>query len=636
MGEEKNKDREEYGAEAIQILEGLEPVRKRPGMFIGSTDVNGLHHLAWEAVDNAIDEVLAGHATKVKVVVHKDGFLSVEDNGRGIPVEPHPKYHGVSALTVVLTVLHAGGKFEKGVYKVSGGLHGVGISVTNALSEHLKVEVKRDGKIWFQEFNKGAPIAPVKSIGETTATGTKISFKPDSSVFETTEWDYSILSSRLRELAFLNKSVRITLLDERTDKKEEYYYEGGIKEFVKYLDKGKTALSKIIYMEKEKNMVDVEVALQYITDFRESVFSFVNNINTHEGGTHLTGFKTALTRVLKGYAEKHKLVDSKVKLTSDDFKEGLAAIISVKVPEPQFEGQTKTKLGNSEVKGIVDSVVTEKLNTYFEENPSDARSILKKCIEAARAREAARKARELVRRKSVLESTMLPGKLADCSSKDRTKTELFLVEGDSAGGSAKQGRSRELQAILPLRGKIINVEKARLIKVLKNEEISTIITAVGTGIGEEFDLGKLRYDKIIIMTDADVDGNHIACLLLTFFFRHMRPLIESGHVYLAMPPLYKITKGKKSVYVYNDEEKKKTILELGEPVGLQRYKGLGEMNPQQLWTTTMNPETRMLKRIEIEDAISADEIFRVLMGDDVEPRREFIQEHAKEVRELDI
>jgi len=637
MGEEKQtENREKYGAESIQVLEGLEPVRKRPGMFIGSTDVNGLHHLAWEAVDNAIDEVLAGYATRVKVIVQKDGFLSVEDNGRGIPVDPHPKYHGVSALTVVLTVLHAGGKFEKGVYKVSGGLHGVGISVTNALSEHLKVEVRRDGKIWFQEFNKGAPIVPVKTIGETKSTGTKISFKPDPNVFETTEWDYTILSSRLRELAFLNKGVQIILIDERIDKKEEYCYKGGIKEFVKHLDKGKTALSKIIYMEKEKNKVDVEVALQYVSDFRETVFSFVNNINTHEGGTHLTGFKTALTRVLRGYAEKHNLIDAKIKLTSEDFKEGLTAIISVKVPEPQFEGQTKTKLGNSEVKGIVDSVVTEKLNIYFEENPSDARSILKKSIEAARAREAARKARELVRRKSVLESTMLPGKLADCSSKDRSKTEVFLVEGDSAGGSAKQGRNREFQAILPLRGKIINVEKARLIKVLKNEEISTIITAVGTGIGEEFDIEKLRYDKIIIMTDADVDGNHIACLLLTFFFRHMKPLIESGHVYLAMPPLYKISKGKKAVYVYNDEEKKKTISELGEQVSMQRYKGLGEMNPQQLWDTTMNPDTRMLKRVEIEDAVAADQIFKVLMGDDVEPRREFIQAHARDVKELDV
>ncbi|HDD70763.1 MAG TPA: DNA topoisomerase (ATP-hydrolyzing) subunit B [Candidatus Woesearchaeota archaeon] len=632
----EGEKKKEYGAEAIQVLEGLEPVRKRPGMFIGSTDINGLHHLAWEAVDNAIDEVLAGHATRVKVIIHKDGFLSVEDNGRGIPVGPHPKYENKSALTVVMTVLHAGGKFEKGAYKVSGGLHGVGISVVNALSERLKAEVKREGKIWYQEFDRGTPVEPVKIIGETGETGTKISFKPDPKVFETTEWSYSILSSRLRELAFLNKGVRIILIDERSDKKEEFHYEGGIKEFIKFLNKGQTPVSKVIYIEKEKNQVSVEVALQYITDFREKVFSFVNNINTHEGGTHLTGFKTALTRSLKSYAEKHKLVDAKVKLTSDDFKEGLTAIVSVKVPEPQFEGQTKTKLGNSEVKGIVDSIVTEKLNTYFEENPTDARSILKKCIEAARAREAARRARELVRRKSVFESAMLPGKLADCSSKDRSKTELFLVEGDSAGGSAKQGRNREFQAILPLRGKIINVEKARLIKVLKNEEILTIITAVGTGIGDEFNIEKLRYDKIIIMTDADVDGNHIACLLLTFFFRHMKPLIEAGKIYIAMPPLYKITKGKKSVYVYTEEEKNKAIEELGEPVNIQRYKGLGEMNPKQLWETTMDPSTRMLKRIEIEDAIIADEIFKVLMGDEVEPRREFIQQHAKEVEELDI
>ncbi len=635
-GEDKLKASQEYGAEEIQILEGLEPVKRRPGMFIGSTDINGLHHLAWEAVDNAIDEVLAGFATEVKVVVHKDGFLSVEDNGRGIPVEPHPKYKNISALTVVLTVLHAGGKFEKGAYKVSGGLHGVGISVTNALSEVLKAEVKRDGKIWFQEFHKGVPEEPVKAIGDSKKTGTKISFKPDSDVFETTDWDYSILASRLKELAFLNKSVKISLTDERTGKKEEFFFKGGIKEFVKYLNKGKTALSKIIYIEKEKNNIDVEVALQYTTDFREKVFSFTNNINTHEGGTHLTGFKTALTRALKSYAEKHKLVDAKVSLTSDDFKEGLTAIVSVKVPEPQFEGQTKTKLGNSEVKGIVDSIVTEGLHNYFEENPADAKHILKKCIEAARAREAARKARELVRRKGALDTAMLPGKLADCSSKDASKSELFLVEGDSAGGSAKQGRSREFQAILPLRGKIINVEKARLIKILKNEEISTIITAAGTGVGDEFDISKLRYNKIIIMTDADVDGNHIACLLLTFFFRYLKPLIEAGNIYLAMPPLYKVSKGKKSVYVYNEDEKNNAVKELGEPVNLQRYKGLGEMNPIQLWDTTMNPKTRTLKRIEIEDAISADEIFKVLMGDDGAPRKEFIQEHAKEVKELDV
>ncbi len=636
-GEEKTKkDSQKYGAEEIQILEGLEPVKKRPGMFIGSTDINGLHHLAWEAVDNAIDEVLAGHATEVKVTVQKDGFLSVEDNGRGIPVDPHPKYNDISALTVVLTVLHAGGKFEKGAYKVSGGLHGVGISVTNALSAVLKAEIKRDGKIWFQEFHKGVPEEPVKTIGDTDKTGTKITFKPDPDVFETTEWNYNILSSRLRELAFLNKGVNIILKDERNGKKDVYYYEGGISEFVKYINKGKKSISKVIYIEKDKNNVNVQVALQYTVDFRESVFSFTNNINTHEGGTHLTGFKTALTRVLKSYAEKHKLVDQKVKLSSEDFKEGLTAIVSVKVPEPQFEGQTKTKLGNSEVKGIVDSVVTEKLNAYFEENPADARSILRKSIDAARAREAARKARELVRRKGALDTAMLPGKLADCSSKDTSKTELFLVEGDSAGGSAKQGRSREFQAILPLRGKIINVEKARLIKVLKNEEIGTIVTATGTGVGEEFDISKLRYDKIIIMTDADVDGNHIACLLLTFFFRHMRPLIEAGKIYLAMPPLYKISKGKKFVYVYNEEEKIKVIKEFGEPVNIQRYKGLGEMNPIQLWGTTMNPETRTLKRIEIEDAVSADNIFKVLMGDEVAPRRAFIEDHAKEVKELDV
>jgi DNA gyrase subunit B len=636
MDEKQEKNEKEYSAESIQVLEGLEPVRKRPGMFIGSTDISGLHHLAWEAVDNAIDEILAGYANDIKIIIKKDQFISIEDNGRGIPVAPHPKHNNVSALTIVLTILHAGGKFEKSAYKVSGGLHGVGISVTNALSEHFKAEVKREGKIWFQEFKKGVPVEPVKIIGETQETGTKVSFKPDSEIFETTEWNYSILSTRLRELAFLNKGIKITLEDERTGKKEEFSYEGGLSSFIQYINKNQTPISKIISIEKEKNNIGIEVSLQYITDFREKIFTFVNNINTHEGGTHLTGFRTALTRVLNTYAEKHNLTDQKIKLTSDDFKEGLTAIVSVKVPEPQFEGQTKTKLGNSEVKGIVDSAVTEKLSAYFEENPTDAKSILKKSIEAARAREAARKARELVRRKSVLEGTTLPGKLADCSSKDKAKTELFLVEGDSAGGSAKQGRSREFQAILPLRGKIINVEKARLIKILKNEEILTIITALGTGIGEEFNVEKLRYDKVIIMTDADVDGNHIACLLLTFFFRHMKPLIESGHVYLAMPPLYKIKKGKKSYYAYNENEKNLIIANKEEQIGLQRYKGLGEMNPIQLWETTMNPESRTLKRIEIEDAISADEIFKILMGDEVEPRREFIQNNAKEVKDLDV
>ncbi len=634
--ENQQKQTREYGVEDIQILEGLEPVRKRPGMFIGSTDINGLHHLAWEAVDNAIDEVLAGYATEVNVIIQKDGFLSVEDNGRGIPVEPHPQYHNISTLTVVLTVLHAGGKFEKNAYKVSGGLHGVGISVTNALSEVLRVKVKRNGKIWFQEFKRGAPIGKAEIIGETDGTGTTVIFKPDSEIFETTEWSYSILSNRLRELAFLNKGVKIKLIDERTEKQEEFHYDGGISEFVKYLTKGKDKISDIIYIEKEKNNVYVEVSLQYTSDFRETVFSFTNNINTHEGGTHLTGFKTALTRVLKGYAEKHNLVDTKVKLTNEDFKEGLTAIISIKVPEPQFEGQTKAKLGNSEVKGIVDSVVTERLNSYFEENPADAKSILRKCLEAARAREAARKARELVRRKGVLDSAMLPGKLSDCSSKDTTKTEVFLVEGDSAGGTAKQGRSREFQAILPLRGKILNVEKARLIKVLKSEEIKIIITALGTGIGEEFDISKLRYGKVIIMTDADVDGSHISCLLLTFFFRHMKPLIEQGKIFLAMPPLFKISKGKKFVYVFTESEKEKAVKEFEEQASVQRYKGLGEMNAIQLWDTTMNPETRILKRIDIEDAVSADQIFTILMGDEVEPRREFINEHAKDVKELDV
>ncbi len=625
----------EYGAESIQVLQGLEPVRKRPSMFIGSTDVRGLHHLVWEVVDNSVDEALAGYCNKITVTIHTDGKITIEDNGRGIPVGINTKYNK-SALEMALTMLHAGGKFEKGAYKISGGLHGVGVSVTNALSEFLVAKVKREGKLWVQEYKRGAPTGPVKDVGPATGTGTTISFKPDPQIFEKTEFESDILISRIRELAFLNKGVEFVFTDERTGKIDTFKFAGGIKEFVEFLNKNKTKLHPVIYFEKEKDDIVVEIAMQYNDSYSETVFTFANNINTHEGGSHLSGFKTALTRSLKNYADKHGLTEEKTELTSEDFREGLTSVISVKIPNPQFEGQTKTKLGNSEVKGIVDSVVYDNLSTFLEENPSAAKLVISKCVDAARAREAARKARELVRRKGVFEGAMLPGKLADCSSNEPAKCELYLVEGDSAGGSAKQGRNREFQAILPLRGKIINVEKARLVKVLKNEEIGNIITAIGTGLSEDFDLNKLRYDKIIIMTDADVDGNHISCLLLTFFYRMMPSLIENGKIYIAQPPLYKIEKNKKAHYVYNDAQKEELLKQIGKEVNIQRYKGLGEMNPTQLWDTTMDPTTRTLKKITVEDAVGADEIFSILMGDEVEPRKEFILRHAKEVRELDV
>ena len=638
MAKEKKSAEEgakEYGAESIQVLEGLDPVRKRPGMYIGSTDSRGLHHLVWEVVDNSVDEALAGYCNQVIIIVKKDGSVCVIDNGRGIPVAIHPK-HNKSAMEMALTMLHAGGKFEKDSYKVSGGLHGVGVSVVNALSKHLKAEVKRDGKLWVQEYQRGIPLGPVKPVGDAQGTGTTITFSPDPEIFETLQFDDDILIGRIRELAFLNKGVEFVFNDERADRKEIFKFEGGIKQFVEYLNRNKTVLHPIISFEKDKDNVTTEVAFQYNDSYSEILFTFANNINTHEGGSHLTGFKSALTRALKSYADKHGLTDEKIELNSDDFREGLTGVISVKVPNPQFEGQTKTKLGNSEVKGIVDSIVYETLSTFLEENPSAAKIVVSKCVDAARAREAARKARELVRRKGALESGSLPGKLADCSSRDPKKTELYLVEGDSAGGSAKQGRNREFQAILPLRGKIINVEKARLIKVLKNEEIVTIITALGAGIGEEFDISKLRYDKIIIMTDADVDGHHIACLLLTFFYRLMPKLVEGGKIYLAQPPLYKLERNKKVRYAYSDNQKEEIIKELGKEAGVQRYKGLGEMNPQQLWETTMDPTVRTLKKVAIEDAVAANEMFSILMGDEVEPRKEFILKHAKEVRELDV
>jgi len=628
-----------YDESQIQVLEGLEAVRKRPGMYIGSTSGRGLHHLVWEVVDNSIDEALAGFCTKIDVIVHKDNSVTVIDNGRGIPVGENEKLKR-STLEVVLTVLHAGGKFGGEGYKVSGGLHGVGVSVVNALSEHLTVQVKRQGFIHQQEYRRGVPQYDVKIVGETEDTGTQTTFKPDPEIFtETTEYDYDVLQSRIRELAFLNKGIEINLTDERTDVSNSFMYEGGIVSFVEYLNRNREAVNQApIYVEGSRDNIQVEVALQYNDSYSENIYSFANNINTHEGGTHESGFKSALTRILNDYARKsNQLKESDSNLSGDDVREGLAAIISVKIPEPQFEGQTKTKLGNSEVRGIVESLFAEKLQEFMDENPAVAKRILEKGIQAARAREAARKARELTRRKSALEVSSLPGKLADCSSKDASISEVYIVEGDSAGGSAKQGRDRHFQAILPLRGKILNVEKARLDKILSNTEIRAIITALGTGISDDFDIAKARYHKIIIMTDADVDGAHIRTLLLTFFYRYMRKLIEVGYVYIAQPPLYKLEKNKVIRYAYNDRQREAIMQEFGDgKVNIQRYKGLGEMNPGQLWETTMDPDSRTLLQVTIEDAIEADAVFDTLMGDNVEPRRDFIQEHAKYVKNLDV
>ena len=631
-----NQSESSYEAKDIQVLGGLSAVRKRPAMYIGSTDAKGLHHLVYEAVDNSIDEALAGFCTKISVVMHKDGFIEVTDNGRGIPVDMHPKMNK-PAVEVVMTKLHAGGKFDKKVYKVSGGLHGVGISVTNALSKELVVEVRRNGKIYQQKYSYGKPTTELKIIGDVDIkdTGTAVKFLPDEQIFSTTEFSFEILSSRLRELAFLNKGVRIIIEDERADKKNEFHYDGGIVSFVEYLNKNKNPLHKVIYFSKERNGVQLEYALQYNDGYNENVFSFANTINTYEGGTHLIGFKTALTRIMNNYTEKNKIKG--IKLSSEDTREGLTAVISIKVPEPQFEGQTKTKLGNSEIKGLVDSIVNDSLSSYLEENPQIAKAIIYKCINAAHAREAAQKARELTRRKGAFNHGSLPGKLADCSERDPQKCELFIVEGDSAGGSAKQGRNREFQAVLPLRGKILNVEKARLNKIFENEEITTLVTAIGTSVGEEFDITKARYHKLVIMTDADVDGSHIRTLLLTFFYRHMHPLIEAGYVYIAQPPLYKVTKGKMLKYVYNDEELNSLLKETGrDEVNLQRYKGLGEMNPQQLWETTMDSGNRTMLQVTLQDAVEADKMFTLLMGDQVEPRRKFIEQHAKEVVNLDV
>jgi len=631
-----------YDESQIQVLEGLEAVRKRPGMYIGSTGQKGLHHLVWEIVDNSVDEALAGYCTEIGVSIEKDNSITVIDNGRGIPVGIHEKM-GRPAVEVIMTVLHAGGKFGGGGYKVSGGLHGVGASVVNALSEELEVFVYREGKIYYQKYQRGVPCTDLQVIGETDRTGTTVHFKPDPEIFtETTEYDYDILANRLRELAFLNRGIKITIEDKRSDngKKNEYYYEGGIKSYVEHLNRTREVLhEEPIHVVGERDGIYVEIALQYNDSYTSNIYSFANNIHTHEGGTHESGFKTALTRIINDYARKQNIMkENDSNLTGEDVREGLTAIVSVKHPAPQFEGQTKTKLGNSDARAVTDSLFSEQFETFLLENPTVARKIVEKGMMAARARLAAKKARELTRRKSALEISNLPGKLADCSSKDPSISELYVVEGDSAGGSAKQGRDRHFQAILPLRGKIINVEKARLDKILSNNEVRAIITALGTGIGEDFDITKARYHKIIIMTDADVDGAHIRTLLLTFFYRYMRELIEKGYVYIAQPPLYKIQQGKHVEYAYNDRQLEAILSQLPEnpKPNIQRYKGLGEMNPEQLWETTMNPETRTLLQVSLEDAIEADETFEILMGDKVEPRRQFIEENAKYVKNLDI
>ena len=635
-----NSQQNTYDENQIQVLEGLEAVRKRPGMYIGSTSSKGLHHLVWEVVDNSIDEALAGVCNRIDVIVHKDNSISVIDNGRGIPVGEHPKMKR-STLEVVMTVLHAGGKFGGDGYKVSGGLHGVGISVVNALSEHVSVQVKRDGHIHQQEYRRGVPLYDLKIIGDTNETGTKTWFKPDPEIFtETTEFDYDTLCDRIRELAFLNKGIRITLTDERSGRSDDFKYDGGIIEFVQFLNRTREPLHEHpIYVEGTKDHIQCEIAMQYNDGYTENIYSFANNIHTHEGGTHESGFKSALTRIINDYARKAGLMkESESNLTGDDVREGLTAIISVKIPDPQFEGQTKTKLGNSEVRGIVESLLAEKLLEFMVENPSVARKVVEKSLQASRAREAARKARELTRRKGALEVSSLPGKLADCSSRDASISELFIVEGDSAGGSAKSGRDRHFQAILPLRGKILNVEKARLDKILSNMEIRAIITALGTGISEDFDITKARYHKIVIMTDADVDGAHIRTLLLTFFYRYMRKLIEEGYVYIAQPPLYKIERGKTVRYAQDDAERDRILAEFGDgvKVNVSRYKGLGEMNAEQLWETTMDPESRTMLQVTIEDGMKADLMFDTLMGDNVEPRREFIHQYASSVKDLDI
>ncbi|MBZ0199424.1 MAG: DNA topoisomerase (ATP-hydrolyzing) subunit B [Ignavibacteriaceae bacterium] len=648
----------DYSAKNINVLKGLEAVRKRPAMYIGDVSSRGLHHLVNEVVDNSIDEALAGYADYIGITINADESVTVEDNGRGIPVDMHP-VEKRSALEVVMTVLHAGGKFDKNTYKVSGGLHGVGVSVVNALSEVLKVEIRRDGKVYFQEYHRGVPVEKVKEIGKTkkNETGTTVSFLPDREIFTVTSFRFDTLAERMRELAYLNKTITIKITDVRNGGEEEvFHFKGGLVEFVKYLDETRSALHKPIYIEGEKDGTPVEIAFQYNDGYSENLFSYVNNINTHEGGTHLVGFRTALTRTFNNYAYKNKLIkEGKITLTGDDFREGLTAVLSVKVAEPQFEGQTKTKLGNSETKSAVETLVGEKLNEFLEENPSVAKKIIDKCLRSAEVREAARKARDLARRKNALDNMNLPGKLADCSITDPEHCEIYIVEGDSAGGSAKQGRDRRFQAILPLKGKILNVEKAKLSKILENNEIKAIISAIGAGLGADFDDTKARYGKIILMTDADVDGSHIRTLLLTFLYRHMKDLITSGKVYIAQPPLYKVKKGKQEFYAFDDKERDEILkrfksngkeeetvtdeqTEEGSVKGvtISRYKGLGEMNPDQLWETTMNPETRTVLQVTLASAATADKIFETLMGDAVEPRRAFIEKHAKYVRNLDV
>jgi len=665
--EKKPELKDGYGADSIQVLKGLEHVRKRPAMYIGDVSSRGLHHLAYEVVDNSIDEALGGYCDKISLTINKDNSITVVDNGRGIPTGMHPT-EKKSALEVVMTVLNAGGKFDRNTYKVSGGLHGVGVSVVNALSKWLNVEVRREGKIFTQDYKAGVPTGPVKETGKVNIkeTGTTTTFMPDDTIFNTVNFKFEILEDRLRELAYLNKEVTIVIKDERAKRENTFHFEGGIIEFVKYIDSARKSFMKDpIFIKGEKDNTQVEVAFQYNESYNDNIFTYVNDINTHEGGTHLVGFKTALTRTLNNYGAKANIIkNDKIQLTGDDFREGLSCVISTKVPEPQFEGQTKTKLGNSEVKSIVETIVGEQLQEYLESNPSVAKKIIEKCLRAAEAREAARKARELIRRKNALEFSGLPGKLADCSISDPDHCEIYLVEGDSAGGSAKQGRDRRFQAILPLKGKILNVEKARMNKVLENEEIKSIITALGAGIGnsDEFDESKLRYGKVILMCDADVDGSHIRTLLLTFFYRHMKEIIETGRLYIAQPPLYKIKIAKEEHYAYDENEKdqilkrfkvntksvKETVpsetevTESGEVVtkgkgfAISRFKGLGEMNPEQLWSTTMNPETRTILQVSIDSAVAADKVFETLMGEEVEPRRAFIEKNAKYVKNLDI
>ena len=638
MSEQGVKGTTDYGASQIQVLEGLEAVRKRPGMYIGTTTSRGLHHLVYEVVDNAIDEALAGYCDQVTVTIGEGDTITVQDNGRGIPVDMHET--GRPAVEVIMTVLHAGGKFGGGGYKVSGGLHGVGVTVVNALSDWLRVEVAREGKLYEIKFERGDTVIPLHEIGTASRSGTTVSFKPDATIFEETVYHYDVLRNRLRELAFLNKGLTIVLKDVRSEqeKEESFHFDGGIISFVEMLNKNKDPFHDPLYVEGSRDTTVVEVCLQYNTGYTETTFAFANNINTHEGGTHLAGFKSGLTRSINEYARKAGILkDNEDNLSGDDVREGLTTVISVKLTEPQFEGQTKTKLGNGEIRGIVEGILNEYLDTFFEEKPAVGKKIVEKAITASRAREAAKRARELTRRKNALEVSALPGKLADCSLKDNVNTEIYIVEGDSAGGSAKQGRDRQFQAILPLKGKILNVEKARLDKILSNDEIRAMITAFGSGIGNDFDIEKRRYGRIIIMTDADVDGAHIRTLLLTFLYRYMKAFVDEGKVYIAQPPLYLLKKGRQSWYIYSDKEMDQKLEEIGrEGIGIQRYKGLGEMNPDQLWETTMNPETRTLLRVEVEDAMEADRIFNELMGDKVEPRRDFIDRNALNVRNLDI